>query len=135
MASIQDGGRVLDTKGESFQTKFTRPVDKDSKTVEDTKVQTTRDKNQREIMQPFVTQLFDDMGANKTRTVREAGASLRKLENFIAKTREAGLPQKGVIATILRLFPEFFEVKNEGGPPTVTTKQRGPLSRLRRISG
>ena len=53
VAEIQDGGRVLDTKGESFQTKFTRPVAADSKTVADDKVQTTRDKNQREMMLPL----------------------------------------------------------------------------------
>ena len=131
VAQIQEGGRVLDTKGESFQTKFTRPVDKDSKTVEDAKVQTTRDKNQREMMLPFVTQLFTNMGPNSSQTVTKAGTFLRGLPNFIAKTREAGLSQKSVIATTLRLFPEFFEVKTPatGGAATVQTKERGPLQR------
>ena len=72
VAQIQDGGRVLDTKGESFQTKFTRPVAADSKTVADDKVQTTRDKNQRDMMLPFVTQLFRDMGPNSSQTVTKA---------------------------------------------------------------
>ena len=132
VASIQDGGRVLDTKGESFQTKFTRPLDKDSKTVGDAKVQTTRDKHQREMMLPFVTQLFRNMGPNNSQTVAKAGTCLRGLPNFIAKTREAGLSQKSVVATTLRLFPEFFEVKTSdtGGAATVQTKERGPLQRM-----
>ena len=136
VAKIQDGGRMLDPKGESFQTKFVRPVAADSKTVEDAKVQTTRYKNQREMMLPFVTQLFNDMGPNSSQTVTKAGTFLRGLPNFIAKTREAGLSQKAVIATTLRLFPEFFEVKTpaSGGAATVQTKERGPLQRLRRMS-
>ena len=123
---------MLDTKGESFQTKFTRPVDKDSKTVGDAKVQTTRDKHQREMMLPFVTQLFRNMGPNNSQTVAKAGTCLRGLPNFIAKTREAGLSQKSVVATTLRLFPEFFEVKTSdtGGAATVQTKERGPLQRM-----
>ena len=129
VASIQDGARVIDTKGESFQTKFTRPVATESKTVEDAKVQTTRDNKQQAIMKPFADRLFKDIGPNSSQSVTKAGVFLRGLPNFIAKTREAGLSQKSGIATTLRLFPEIFTVKTsaKGGAATVETKARAPL--------
>ena len=75
-----------------------------------------------------MTQLFRNMGPNKSQTVATAATFLRGLPDFIAKTREAGLSQKSVVATALRLFPEFFEVKTSdtGGAATVQTKARGP---------
>ena len=106
-----------------------RPLAADSKTVEDAKVQTTRDNNQREVMNPFADRLFSDMGPNSSQSVTKAGVFLRGLPNFIAKTREAGLSQKSVIATTLRLFPEIFTVKTsaKGGAATLETKARAPL--------
>ena len=70
------------------------------------------------------------MGPNKSQTVAKAATFLRGLPDFIAKTREAGLSQKSVVATTLRLFPEFFEVNTSatGGAATVQTKARGPKS-------
>ena len=130
MDRIQVGGRVVDTKGESFQTKFTRPVHVDSESVQDSKVRTTRENTQRETMKPFVDQLSRDMGSETTRSVTNAGIFLRGLPDFIVKTREAGLSQKSVIATTLRLFPELFTVNTsaQGGVATLE-KKRLRLSR------
>ena len=124
--TIEPGGRVTDTKGKSYQTKFAKPVDSDSKSIV---VPATakpgagdmKTSKQRELMQPFVDQLSKHIGSGKDATLNAAGVFLRGLPNFTEKAREAGINQKSLIANILRLFPGKFTVDTSatGGAATV----------------
>ena len=129
--TIEPGGRVTDTKGQSHQTKFARPVDSDSKSVV---VPATalpgagdvKTSKQRELMQPFVDQLSRHIGTGKVARLNVAGAFLRGLPNFEEKAREAGINQKSLIANILRLFPGEFTVDTgtSGGAASVRVLKR-----------
>ena len=72
VASIDAGARVTDTKDKTFQTKFTRPVAADSKTVEDADVRTTKDNRQRDIMKPFADRLVREIGQGNTVNLSKA---------------------------------------------------------------
>ena len=63
-------------------------------------------------------------------TLTNAGICLRKLPNFSEKTREAGINQKGLIANILSLFPQFKVLTgDQGGSASVRVapKRRLPV--------
>ena len=88
-------------------------------------------------MKPFADRLVREIGQGNTVTLAKASTFLRGLPNFVAKTREAELNQKSVIATTLRLFPEAFQVRTskQGGAATLEIKRDAPRTRLRRLAG
>ena len=122
-----DGGTVIDTEGNRHSTKFVQAVPKSSANVRST--QFTRggsaqvEQKKRRLLQNYATSV--------AALIRAAGGELelwrigdrlkRMGPGFSIAAREAGLNQKGVIASFLRAFPERFElnIPREGGKATV----------------
>ena len=128
---------MRDTKGESHLTKFAKPVGADAENVEIVETAKAgagevRTGKQRTLMKPFVDQLSKHIGSGKEMTLTNAGIFLRGLPNFSEKAREAGINQKGLIANILRLFPQFKVLTGaQGGTAAVKVapKRRLPVKR------
>ena len=125
-----DGGTVIDTEGNRHSTKFVQAVPKSSANVRST--QFTRggsaqvEQKKRRLLQNYATSV--------AALIRAAGGELelwrigdrlkRMGPGFSIAAREAGLNQKGVIASFLRAFPERFELNIPRGGGKATVKLR-----------
>ena len=121
------GGTVFDTEGNRHSTKFVLAVPKSSANVRST--QFTRggsaqvEQKKRRLLQTYATSVAALIRASGGELeLWRIGDRLKRMRNgFSIAAREAGLNQKGVIASFLRAFPERFElnIPREGGKSTV----------------
>jgi len=121
------GGTVVDASGNRHPTKFVQAVPKASVNVRSTLF--TRggsaqvEQKKRRILQNYATSVAAHIRASGGEVeLWRIGDRLKRMgPGFSIAAREAGLNQKGVIASFLRAFPERFElnIPREGGTSTV----------------
>ena len=123
-----EGGRVTDTKGALHPTKFVHSVPATSANTQPRDQYVRRgsaqiDAKRQQVLRPFVNAVVA--------TIHKAGGTLElwRLGNFLKKraglaiaSREAGLNQKSVIASFLRVFPAKFQldIGKAGGKSSVS---------------